>query len=204
MRLVRAKECLALTAALLLGLSLSACDAGKKPASDGDWRSQMKEIRIVVRGDEADPQQARRWDAYRAYLSKVSGLPVKTFEATDYNGVIQALSSGQVELAQMGGGSYANVDAQIGALATPILLARQAEGNTGYYSALMVRANSPYKTIQDLRGRSLAFVDFNSTSGFLYPRHQMQKEGINPDAFFGKTIMAGGHTQAVMALESGQ
>ena len=64
-------------------------------------------------------------------------------EATDYNGVIQALSSGQIDLGTMGGGSYANVDAQIGNRAAPILTVRQAEGVIGYYSALLVRADSP-------------------------------------------------------------
>lgn len=94
----------------------------------------MKELRIVVRGDEADPQTARRWDAFKAYLARITGLPVRTFESTDYNGSIQAIASGQVDLAQMGGGSYANVDAQVGELVVPILLARQSEGNTGYYT----------------------------------------------------------------------
>ncbi len=184
--------------------SLVLACGGPEPAAGVGWRSQMSEIRIVVRGDEADPQQARRWDAYRAYLTEITGLPVRTFEATDYNGSIQALSAGQVDMAQMGGGSYANVDAQVGGLVAPILLSRQAEGNMGYYSAIMVRRESSFQSLEDLRGHTLGYVDFNSTSGYVYPRFTMRQQGIDPETFFADTLMAGGHTQAVMALANGQ
>jgi phosphonate transport system substrate-binding protein len=164
----------------------------------------MKQVRIAVRGSEDDPIMAKRWDVYRDYLSKATGLPVKLFESSDYNGTIQALSSGQVDMAQIAGGGYANADAQVGKLVAPILTTRQAEGDMGYYSALMVKANSPVKSLADMKGRSLGYVDFNSTSGYLFPRAKMREQGIEPDTFFGKTSFAGGHTQSVMALENGQ
>jgi phosphonate transport system substrate-binding protein len=132
------------------------------------------------------------------------GLPVTIIEPADYNGSIQALASNQVDVAYMGGGSYANVDAQIGELAAPILVRRQAEGNDGYYSALMVKADSPFQSIEDLKGKTVGYVDFNSTSGYLYPRMMMRRLGINPDTYFGETAFSGGHTQAVMALDRGQ
>ena len=194
-----------LTGAILAmaGLALAGC-GGEAKVADGDWRGQMKEVRMAVRGSEDDPMITRRLTAYKTYLNEATGLPVKLYESADYNGTIQALSSGQVDLATMGGGSYANVDAQIGELAAPILAIRQAEGEMGYYSALLVRADSPYRSIQDLRGKTLGYVDFNSTSGYLFPRSAMRGQGIDPDAFFGKSSFAGGHTQAVMALENGQ
>ncbi|MBI1338918.1 phosphate/phosphite/phosphonate ABC transporter substrate-binding protein [bacterium] len=172
--------------------------------AEGDWRGSMREVRMTVRGAEDDPAMARRWEPFRDYLQEAIGLPVKFFEATDYNGTIQALASGQVDLGQMGGGSYANIDAQIGELAAPILVSRQAGGNVGYYSALLVRADSPYRSIDDLKGKTLGYVDFNSTSGYLYPRMKLREIGYDPDTFFGKTAFSGGHTQAVMALDRGQ
>ena len=102
------------------------------------------------------------------------------------------------------GGSYANVDAQVGDLVAPILSLRQAEGGTGYYSSIVVRADSPYRSIADLKGASLAYVDFNSTSGYLVPRAKLREQGIDPDTYFSKTGFAGGHTQAVMSLANGQ
>lgn len=190
-------------AALALGAAgLAGC--GDKAESQGEGFAGMSQIRMAVRGSEDDPRMARRWSAYSDYLKAATGLPVKLYESSDYNGTIQALSSGQVDIATIAGGGYANVDAQVGDKVTPILTVRQAEGDMGYYSALLVKADSPFRTIQDLKGRSLGYVDFNSTSGYLYPRAMMREQGIDPDSFFGKTSFAGGHTQAVMALENGQ
>ncbi len=186
-----------------IGLGLAGC-GGEAATSDGSWQSEMKEVRMAVRGSEDDPMITRRLTAYKTYISKATGLPVKLYESSDYNGTIQALSSGQVDIATIAGGGYANVDAQIGDLAQPILTVRQAEGDIGYYSGLLVMADSPYQSIQDLKGKTLGYVDFNSTSGYLYPRAMMREQGIDPDTYFGRSSFAGGHTQAVMALDNGQ
>ncbi|WP_374569878.1 phosphate/phosphite/phosphonate ABC transporter substrate-binding protein [Phenylobacterium sp.] len=190
--------------ASLVAASLVLAGCGDKAGADAPGFAGMSQIRMAVRGSEDDPRMARRWSAYRDYLQAATGLPVKTFESSDYNGTIQALSSGQVDIATIAGGGYANVYAQVGKLVEPILTIRQAEGDMGYYSALLVKADSPYHSIQDLKGKSLGYVDFNSTSGYLYPRAKMRQQGIDPDSFFGKTSFAGGHTQSVMALENGQ
>lgn len=190
-------------AASACAVLMAGCGGGEKVAS-GDWRSGMKEVRMAVSGSNDDPRMVKRRIAYQTRLSQAIGLPVKLYESSDYNGVIQAMSSGQVDLAQMAGGGYANVDAQIGKLAAPILTLRQAEGETGYYSALTVRADSPIKSLADMKGHSLGYVDFNSTSGYLVPRAKFREQGVDPDTYFSKTSFAGGHTQAVMALANGQ
>jgi len=184
--------------------ALCGCGDGSGVAKDGRWQSQMKHLRIAVRGDEADPSKTAGWGDFRQHIRDFTGLDPQTSEASDYNGVIQALSTGQVDYATMGGGSYANVDSQVGSKAVPFLTVRQAEGTLGYYTVLMVRASSPYRTLADLKGKKIAFVDFNSTSGYIFPRRTMRKQGIDPDAFFGEAIMAGGATQAALALVNGR
>jgi phosphonate transport system substrate-binding protein len=194
-----------IVAGLVLAAMTSACGESRSAAATGGtWQSQVGKIRVAVRGDEADPDQAANWTGYRNHLTEITGISAKTFEATDYNGVIQAISSGQVDLAQMGAGSYANVDAQVGKLAAPILVVRPAEGVIGYYSAIIVKAESPYRTLADLKGKKIAYVDFNSTSGYIFPRRAMAKEGFDPDKHFGESLLAGGATQTMMALMNGQ
>ena len=189
---------------ILAGLALAACNSSPRPVQDGRWQSQVSRLRIAVRGDEADPSKTAGWGGFRQHIRDFTGLDPQTSEASDYNGVIQALSTGQVDYATMGGGSYANVDAQIGTKAVPFLTVRQAEGSTGYYSVMMVRSTSPYRTLADLKGKKIAFVDFNSTSGYIFPRRAMRNQGIDPDHFFGESVMAGGATQAAMALVNGR
>jgi len=184
-------------------LALAGCGERARETS-GDWRSQFREVKMAVNGSNDDPQLVRRRAAYRDHLTQALGVPVKLYESSDYNGVIQAISSGQVDIAQIAGGGYANVDAQVGDKVTPLLTPRQAEGGTGYYSTLVVRADSPVKSMADMRGRTLGYVDYNSTSGYLYPRAALRKQGIEPDRFFGKSSFGGGQTQTVMALANGQ
>lgn len=194
-----------MTSALALFLVLSACGTSPSASTPGaSWQAKMGTVRVAVQGDQADPDRIADWTGYKAHIRAMTGLTVQVAEATDYNGVIQALSSGQIDLGTMGGGSYANVDAQIGSRAAPILTLRQAEGVIGYYSALLVRADSPYRKLEDLRGRKIAYVDFNSTSGYIFPRYVMTKQGLDPDVFFGEAIMAGGAAQAALAMMNGQ
>ncbi len=187
----------ALLPAVLFAALLAGC--GK---IGGD--AKMKQVRMAVSASSSDPALAKRWDAFKAVIQKATGLPVKLYQSSDYNGSIQAISSNQVDVATLAGGGYANVDAQIGKLAAPILTTRDAEGSLGYYSVVIVKRDSPFHSLADLKGRTFGYVDFNSTSGYLFPRAKMREEGIEPDTFFGKTSFTGGHTQSVMAMQNGQ
>ena len=186
---------------------LSNCsDAGAKHDAEatGHWRDQVTRLRMGSRASEEDPIAVRRIELVQDYLENATGVPVKIYQAGDYNSIIQALSTGQIDISSMGAGSYSNVYAQIGEGAEPILVRRDTNGESGYYSTIVVKSDSPYYSIEDLEGVTLAFVDFNSTSGYIYPRWAMRQQGIDPDEFFGKVALAGGHLQAIMALENGQ
>jgi len=187
--------------------TLTACGGGgSETVAEGpdDWRAEVKVLRAGVKGSEEDPAVLRRWNRLKANLEEATGVPVEFYEASDYNGIIQAMASGQIELASVGAGSFSNLHAQIGDMAQPLFAKEDSQGVRGYYSSIIVRADSDYHSIEDLRGQSLAFVDFNSTSGYIFPRYKMREQDVDPDTFFGELAMAGGHTQAVMALANGQ
>jgi phosphonate transport system substrate-binding protein len=170
----------------------------------GGGEAVMREVHMAVSASQQDPALASRWTVFKKQIEHATGLPVKVYQSSDYNGTIQAVASNQVDVATLAGGGYANVDAQIGKLATPILTTREAEGGLGYYSVVIVKADSPYHSLQDLKGKTFGYVDFNSTSGYLYPRAKMREQGVDPDTLFGKTSFSGGHTQSVLAMENGQ
>ena len=66
-----------------------------------------------------------------------------------------------------------------------------------------MKADSPYKNIEDLKGKTIGFVDPNSTSGYNAPRFFLHKAGIDADSFFAKSIVTGSHENAVIALAQG-
>ncbi|MEL6687843.1 MAG: phosphate/phosphite/phosphonate ABC transporter substrate-binding protein [Pseudomonadota bacterium] len=188
-------------------MGLAACSSGNGSDNSSDlegWRAEVGVVKMGTRAPEEDPVRLQRWETYTHYMSEATGLPVKAYEASDYNGIIQAFASGQISLANVAPGNYANIDSQIGELAQPLLAPRNTNGESGYYSSLVVRADSPYQSIEDLEGKTVAFVDFNSTSGYIYPKWFMRKSGFDPDYFFGETAISGGHLQGMMALANGQ
>jgi phosphonate transport system substrate-binding protein len=66
-----------------------------------------------------------------------------------------------------------------------------------------VKATSPYKNIEDLKGKNIGLVDPNSTSGNNVPRYMLDKMKINPENYFGKVVFTGSHENAVLALAQG-
>jgi phosphonate transport system substrate-binding protein len=65
---------------------------------------------------------------------------------------------------------------------------------------MYVRADSGIGSLEQMRGRSLAWADPNSTSGFLVPRSELREAGVDIERFFSRTGFAGGHEQGVIAV----
>lgn len=134
-------------------------------------------------------------------LSKALGMPVKPFVAADYNGVIEALRSGRLDVAYLGPFSYV-----LGTTIAPIEAFAVAEtkkaGRTSYYSQIVARKDSGIKTVNDLKGKTFAFVDPSSTSGHLFPKAGLMKVGFNPDTDFGRVIFSGSHDSNAIAVQN--
>ncbi|HWK47393.1 MAG TPA: phosphonate ABC transporter substrate-binding protein [Stellaceae bacterium] len=170
-----------------------------------DWHDQVKELRVGLIGGENAGDQLARYTDFKAYLEKKLNVPVKLFQASDYAGVMQAFSAGQLDLSpNMGAAIYAATWIDTNGGIEPIVVAKELDGSTGYYSVLYCRADSPYKSIDDLKGKSIAYADPNSTSGFLVPASEFRGMGKDPTKFFSKTSFGGGHEQAVVAVMKGQ
>ena len=74
----------------------------------------------------------------------------------------------------------------IGVKTDAMVIDVNSDGTKGYYSVFWVKADSPYKTIQDLKGKNLGIVDPNSASGYTIPLFTLDKMGIVADKFFAK------------------
>lgn len=110
-------------------------------------------------------------------LSEKMGREVKAFTATNYVGVVEGLGSGTVDFGIIPPFAYvlANKESNAEVLLTSI----NEKGEAGYYSVIMVRKDSGIETIQDLKGKRVAFVDPSSTSGYLFPGAYLMENGID-------------------------
>lgn len=167
-----------------------------------DWKSQYPELTFAVVPAENASGVSDRYAPFVEYLTKQLGVPVKLRVANDYAAVIEGQRAGNIQIAYYGPASYSKAYLT-GVKTDPFVTTRNNDGAIGYYSVVYVKADSPYKQIQDLKGKTIGFVDPNSTSGYNAPRFFLNKAGIDVDSFFGKSIVTGSHENAIIALEKG-
>jgi phosphonate transport system substrate-binding protein len=134
-------------------------------------------------------------------LSAALGIPVKPFVAADYNGVIEALRSKRLDIAYLGPFSYVlgTTVADIEAFA---VAETKKAGRTFYHSVVIAHKDSGIRTVNDLKGKTFAFVDPSSTSGHLFPKAGLMKAGLNPDKDFGRVIFSGSHDSNAIAVQN--
>lgn len=146
-------------------------------------------------------------NAIASALGSATGLRWKVQVPTSYAAEIEAVCSGQVDVAFIAPLQMTLLlDKGCG---TPILAALRNDEtgklSTTYNSQILVRTDSGINDLNGLKGKKFAFVDAISASGRLFPSLVIkQKTGQDPSTFFAQTIFAGGHPQAVLALYNGQ
>jgi phosphonate transport system substrate-binding protein len=167
-----------------------------------DWKSQYPELTLGVIPAENASTTTDRYTPLTEYLAKELGVPVTLRVANDYAAVIEGQRAGNIHIGFYGPASYARA-VITGVSTEPVVVARHSNGLTGYYSVIYTLASSPYTKIEDLKGKKLALVDPNSTSGNNAPRYFLHEAGYDVDSFFGENVYAGSHDNAVLALAQG-
>lgn len=158
----------------------------------GDVRKEIAELQPLL-------------DQLRAAL----GIPVEVYAAPSYGAVLEALLSGAVHLARLGPATYVSArraDPQLTAFASYATKASTFQpAGAFYHSLLIVRAGGKIANLDDLRGKRLALVDPESTSGALVPRHVFAKQLGRPLAsYFSQVGYSGSHTQSLNRVLAGQ
>jgi phosphonate transport system substrate-binding protein len=188
-----------LTCAALL---VACAPASGAAPSNGQGTEKLATLRVGLVPNQAPDRVKAQYEPFREYLGKTLGQPIETFVATDYAGVVEAMASDKIDLAYFGGLTY--LQAELRADVYPIVTEIDRETNTQKYnSAIIVRADSPYQKVEDLKGKKFAFGDISSTSGSLYPRYMLDKAGFSnftdPQLF----VYSGGHDATLAAVANG-
>lgn len=129
-------------------------------------------------------------DALVKLLYHRTGVPIRALVATDYNTLISSLGSGQVDFAWLSPVGYVEAERLADA---HVLLRAVRGGRSFFHGCLVVRSDSPYRSVRDLRGKRIAWVDPVSASGYVYPKAALLRQGIQPETFFARQTFAGGH-----------
>ncbi|EXX87749.1 phosphonate ABC transporter substrate-binding protein [Paenibacillus darwinianus] len=203
-----------LTCLLILGLLVTACGNANKPEPGtaanrtGDNAQRQEEILIGVIPAQGSNEMKLGADKLAAILAEKLGRKARAEVYPDYNGVVEAMGAGKVQMAYLGPLTYVEAHERYGVQA---VVTQLIEGKPYYYSYLIAPADSPYASIEDVVAQSgdirFAFGDINSTSGSLIPGIALKKADVfksQQEHKFKSVTYTGDHTATALAVQNGQ
>ncbi|POF28060.1 phosphonate ABC transporter substrate-binding protein [Roseibium marinum] len=167
--------------------------------------AEITEFRIGILGGENASDRLRAYECLEQKTADLLGVPVKLFAPADYNGVIEGLLGGNLDMAWLGASGYAKVFLTDPDAVDPVLVKVNVDGSYGYYSIGFARVDSEINSLEDMKGKKFGFGDPNSTSGYLIPSIEIPKLGysMTPGDYFGDVVFTGGHEQTIVAVFNG-
>src|SRR5262244_1162575 len=170
---------------LLLVFSLVALTGCEKSSSSS------KVLRVGFVPAENAQQVIQNAQPIVDILQKRLGMEVQPFVATDYTGVIEALRGNKLDIAFLTPASYVLAKSEAN---VKVVLKSERKGSPFYYAAIITRADSGIKKLEDLRGKTFAFGDPLSTSANVFPRKMLREHGIDPVRDFKQILTPAGMT----------
>jgi phosphonate transport system substrate-binding protein len=167
---------------------------------------ETQEIKVLRMGlipaDDAE-EMLRNYQPIAVYLEEKLGIPVEIQVTSDYTAAIEAMRAKHIDMAWFGPFSYvlAAKEANAEAIVNGV---RRATGKSTYKTVFITRPDTGIKNLQDLKGRSFAFVDPASTSGNLIPRKVLKENNIDPETDFSLMYYAGTHNAVEFAVANGK
>lgn len=189
----------ALAASFGIGLLLTSTVACGTGAASGGGDSLV--FAVIPAEKEDNPRQSYKTVIER--LEKATGKKVEVKQTTNYNGVIEGLKSGTVDIGMLGPFSYV-LAKKVGADISPVAVLAENKDDPTYLSYGIAKGNdASVKSIQDFKGKKVCFGDPASTSSYLFPRAGLKQSKIDPDKDV-TPVMAGAHDLSILSVKSGK
>lgn len=188
---------------------LAACSPAAKPQVKGyvnlnerqpvpqSAQDQVAPLRVAIAAVISPQGTVESYTALLDYLGKKLDRPIELIQRRTYSEVNDLIQQGEVDLAFVCTSAYIAGHDTFG---MELLAAPQVEGKSVYYSVLIVPHKSLVQSIEDLRGKTLAFTDPISLSGRMYPTYLVQQLGESPEKFFSRTFFTYSHDEAIQAV----
>ncbi len=133
-------------------------------------------------------------------LQSCTGKRVAFFNVQSNSAQIEAQRAGRMHVALYATGAIGFAVNMAGGV--PFVGMGNSKGIGGYQVYAIVRADSPFKKLSDLKGRKVAHVSPTSNSGNLAPRVFFTEQGLTPDTDY-KPLMSGGHDKSIIGVSLG-
>lgn len=199
--------CVLLSAMVAFGSFAAGCGGNSQEA-------EKKTFTIAYAPNESTTDSTDARSTLAKDLSKVINMDVKEIQASDYTAIIEALRTGKADMAYMGALAVAMGAERAGV--TPIVMkAPNGDKAQAVYHSVFVtqKDNNEINSIKDFKGKTIAFVDPDSTSGNLVPTSEIMKafpdlhltnEKIHTNGeFFEAVSFSGKHQAGLQAVIKG-
>jgi len=180
-------------------LMLSATTRAEEKAPD--------KLVVALKPDKNPDQILKEKQALSEFLSKEMSMPVEVVVPLSSAVIIEGYSNGTIDLGYLSGTDMVRArDAK----SAELMLVGEINGKTHYNSYWLSLKDKPYKSIEELKGKPVAFASKTSTSGFTIPHWNLMKKGLlkegeKPEAFFGEgnVFFGTGYVSAVERVFKG-
>ena len=199
--------CVLLSAMVAFGSFAAGCGGNSQQA-------EKKTFTIAYAPNESTTDSTDARSTLAKDLGKVINMEVKEIQASDYTAIIEALRTGKADMAYMGALAVAMGSERAGV--TPIVMkAPNGDKAQAVYHSVFItqKNNSEINSIKDFKGKTIAFVDPDSTSGNLVPTSEIMKafpdlhltnEKIHTNGeFFEAVSFSGKHQAGLQAVIKG-
>jgi phosphate/phosphite/phosphonate ABC transporter binding protein len=148
------------------------------------------------------PENIRK--AYLPILERVCntmGCKSRTVIVEDYDALNKGIDDGTIDIGWFSPFAYVNARKKSGVI--PIVTPK-VKGKTTYRGYIIVKKDSDIEALSDLKNKHFGYVDVNSASGYLYARHMMKLNHIDPDMTFSKTSFMRNHDNVIKGVLCGE
>jgi phosphate/phosphite/phosphonate ABC transporter binding protein len=136
-------------------------------------------------------------DALSVYLSTQVGVPVAAYRALTYEDLATRISTGDLQVAWLPPALFVELERSVGMRA--VAAAERGLG-VGYFSVFFTLVDSDIRTVEDIPGHSVGWVDPGSASGYVFPRLQLASYGIDPTTAFPEEVFFRSHQAVVRGV----
>jgi len=189
----------------LLFMAFRVFQSGVVDASPKKTRAEIKTnsgrpLEIAVGAMISPEQTINAYQALMDYISIKLNRPVLMKQRKTYQETNELLGAGRLDAAIICSGAYVIARRQYGIelLAMPVI-----NGTPTYRSYIIVQRDSPIQSIEELKGKSFAFTDPLSNTGYLFPFYYLISKGFRAESFFSKTLFTYSHDNSIEAVAEG-
>jgi phosphonate transport system substrate-binding protein len=135
------------------------------------------------------------------WLSTQLKVPVELVMGDNYDDAALKLERGEVDLVEFSPYAYVRAEKRLKLRPLVTAIADGSETAAGY---ILVRHDSPRRSLEDLKGGTFGFVDPASASGYLFPMKVLKDRGLDTKTLFTRTEFFGNHEKVLLAVYEGK